>query len=186
MMKKFLFVSLLSTLSLNFSAFASIIASEFKDFKIENETVHTFVPEGWQSSKDFLNSPISMFSPKGAQGMRSVIQIVPLANKDDDFSFLKMKKDPEIFIEEKEKWLKSVSGKSMAYQPFTETKFDGGTIYSVGIKYKVAEGEFLDETFFVSSKSKQQFYVKALVPLDLLKNHEALVSKVLNTVSAKN
>ena len=185
MFKKIIVTSLFS-LFLIPATFAVTQDAPIKEFKIDGDTVHTSVPEGWDAITGFLNVPIALVSKKGLQDQRSVIEIVPYGITDEKNDLAKIQKDPEEFYAQKEEWLEGMNGESISYEPFEETKRDGATIYSVGIKYKNPMGEFLDKTYYVSTKSKQLYFIKSLVPLDMENEHNSVVSEVINTISAKN
>jgi hypothetical protein len=178
-------VTLLSLFLISF-AFADNSSIQYKDFKVDAQTIHVSVPQGWEAMHDFLNVPISLVSEKGLQDQRAVIQIFPYGVKDENNTFTKVKKDPEEFFAQKEEWLGKIGGESISYLPFQETTHDGSTVYSIGIKYKSPAGEFLDETYYVSSKTKQLYFIKSVTPLDMLKEHQTQVSEVVNTLSSKN
>jgi hypothetical protein len=166
----------------NAHAFA---ASTIKEFKVGADTVHTLVPEGWDAMQNYLNIPVAMVSKKGLQDRRAVIQITPYGIKDDG-QFAKAEKDPEEYYAQKEEMLESMGGESLTYEPFEETKKDGATVLSIGVKYKTPVGEFLDKTYYISTKSKQMYFVKSLVPLDMENEQNVAVNDVINSISAKN
>jgi hypothetical protein len=186
MFKKITIACSLASLLLLPTAFAASKTTVMKDFKFDGDTIHTSVPAGWDAISGFLNVPVALVSPKGLQDQRSVIEIVPFGISDQKNDFAKIKKDPEEFYAQKEEWLEGMNGESISYEPFEETQKDGATITSVGIKYRTPMGEFLDKSYYVSTKSKQIYFIKTLVPLDLQNEHNTVVSEVVNTVSAKN
>jgi hypothetical protein len=184
MFQKFsLAVSLFSIVSFT-PVFAATNA--VKDFKTSTDTIHTLVPEGWDAFQNYLQIPVAMVSKKGLQDQRAVIQITPVGIKDDKGEFAKIQKDPEQYYAQKEEMLDNSQGESIAYVPFQETKKDGATIYSIGVKYKNPMGEFLDKTYYISTRSKQIYFVKSLVPLDMQNESNAAVEDVVNSISAKN
>jgi hypothetical protein len=179
-------VSSLSLLSLLLLPAAFAEKTTSKDFTVEGNTVHTEIPAGWSAMQGMFNVPITFVSEKGLQEQRSVIEIIPYGEKDTNNELSKVKKDPAEYYAQKEAWLDSVKGESMRTLPLTETKKDGALIYSIGMKYKTPQGEFMDKTYYVSSKSKQLYFIKTMVPLDMLDAHQNIVSEVVNTISAKN
>lgn len=163
-------------------------APEVKEFTVgdNKQKIKTLVPEGWDALPNVYNTPLSLLSKKGLQDLSTVVQIVPFGVKDSDDGLSKIQKDPESYYSQKEEQVDGQDGDILSYEPFEESKKDGATIYSIGVKYKNAFGEFLDQTYYISTKSKEMFYVKALVPLDLEAQHTPVVSQVINTISSKN
>jgi len=186
MQKNILLASLLLTIIFIAPAFAEKSEPALKNFTVHGQTVHVLVPDGWAAMHGFLNVPISMVSEKGLQDQRAVIEIIPYGVKDPNDQLAKIQKDPEEFYAQKEDWLIKNGGESMSYLPYVETKKDGASVYSIGIKYRSPAGDFLDESYFVSSKSKQLYFIKVLTPLDMLGDHATQVSEVINTISTKN
>jgi hypothetical protein len=171
------------------SSSAAFAASPvIKDFTVGDSKmkIKSMVPEGWDSFVNLYNTPLSLVSQPGLQDKATVIQIAPFDAKDNDDNFADIKKDPENYYSQKEEQVEGLDGDIISYLPFEESKKDGATIYSIGVKYKNTFGEFLDQTYFVTTKSKELFYVKALVPLDQLNAHDPIVSQVINTLSTKN
>jgi hypothetical protein len=162
--------------------------SALKSFSVNGKTlsVKTWVPEKWEALVDVFNTPLALVSKKGTQDSRSVIQIVPYGVKDRDEVFLKFKKDPEEFFSQKEKWLETMDGEAISYEPFEETVRDGVAIYSVGIKYKNDLGHFLDKSYYLSSKNKEIFFVKAVIPLDFEKEHSDELDRVIRSLATHN
>ena len=144
------------------------------------------VPEGWEALVDVYNTPLTLVSKKGSQDSRSVIQIIPYGVKDHDDSLVKFKKDPEEFYSQKESWLEMMDGESISYEPFEESLADGIAILSIGIKYKNDLGHFLDKSFYLSSKTKEIFFVKAIIPLDLEKEHSGELDRVVRSLATLN
>jgi hypothetical protein len=165
---------------------ASSVPDHVQDFNFDGDTIHTLVPQGWTAMNGALNIPVALVSEKGTQDQRAVIEITPYGKKDAGGVFSKLKKDPENFYDQKEEWLSKTDGQSISYLPFNERKLDGSTIYSIGIKYKSAQGNFLDETYYISTKSKQLYSIKVLEPLDLVKTHDVAINEVINSVSTRN
>jgi hypothetical protein len=167
---------------------SALAASDVKEFSVpeSNQKFKSIVPAGWDAITGLLGSPLSLISKKGQQGTASVIEVVPYGRKDTNDLFKKMQKDPESFYSLKEDEVDAAEGEMISYLPFEEIKKDGATIYSIGVKYKDDGGEYLDQTFYVSTKGKELFFVKALVPLDLENDHATIVSQVVDSVSAKN
>ena len=165
---------------------SSQAAIQTKEFKIEGQSVKTIIPEGFEAIPGLLNSPLSIISKKGLQDRRTVVSITPYGIKDTANDLDKIKKDPDTFYADKEEWLEQINGSSISYEPFETYKKDGATIYSVGIKYKISMGEFLDQTYYVSTASKELFYVKALIPLDQENAHSVEVDHVIKNLAAKN
>ena len=130
--------------------------------------------------------PLVLLSKMGSQELRTAIEIVPYGVKDNKIDLAKLKKDPESFFEQKEKWLGNVYGYSLSYLPLKETKKDGATVYSIGIKYKSDQGNFLDKTYYISTKGKEIYSIKAMIPLDLEQAHEVAVNKIVQTISTRN
>lgn len=157
-----------------------------EEFQIESIKMKTLVPEDWAPVTGVLNTPLALLSKKGAQDVRTVIQIVPYGVKDTQGDFQKFKKDPDEFYSQKEEMLEGLDGESISYEPFTETVKDGATIQSIGIKYENLQGRFLDKTWYISSKSKDLFYVKAMIPLDLESEHVDEVNRVIASISSQN
>jgi hypothetical protein len=179
--------SLLVTQKTAFSAVKSLTGKDMvEEFKVDSGRVKTLVPKGWEPVVGVLNTPLSLLSKKGSQGLRTVIQVVPFALKDKDDDLLKFKKDPEEFYAQKEEYLEGLDGESISYEPYTETVKDGSTICSIGIKYKNSLGHFLDKTWYISSKTKELFFVKALIPLDLEEEHVDEVNRVIASITSQN
>jgi hypothetical protein len=178
-------LTLLLSLTVSFSAYA---APQIKDFKVGDEKlkVTSLVPDGWDAFTNYSNTPLALLSPQGLQSLSTVVQIVPFGVKDSNDDLKEIQKDPDSYYSQKEEQAESLNGDILSYLPFEETKKDGATIYSIGVKYKNATGEFLDKTYYVSTKSKELFYIKTLIPLDLQNQHGEIVSQVVNTISSKN
>lgn len=178
----------LLSLALLIAAPSFAAKTEIKEFTVgdDKQKITSLVPAGWDAIPNLMNTPLALISEKGLQDQASVIQIVPYGVKDSDDALSKMQKDPESYYSQKEEQVDDLDGDIISYQPFEETKKDGVSIYSIGVKYKNQMGEFLDQTYYVSTKSKELFYIKALVPTDLEGQHSPLVSQVINTLSAKN
>ena len=162
--------------------------SAIKEFNVSNHTqkVKALVPTGWEPVIDVLNTPLALLSKKGLQDKRTVIQIVPYGVTDKDDLLLKFKKDPEEFYSQKEKWLEGLDGESISYEPFEESIKDGTVTYSIGIKYKNPNGEFLDKTYYLSSKTKGIYYVKAVIPLDMEEEHIPEINRVISSITNQN
>jgi hypothetical protein len=156
------------------------------EFQLESGRMKTLVPYGWEPVIGVLNTPLALLSKKGAQDLRAVIQIVPYGVKDMNDDLAKIKKDPDEFYDQKEDWLEGMDGESISYEPYSESVKDGTTVCSIGIKYKHANGHFLDKTWYVSSKSKELFYVKALIPLDQEAEHLVQANRVIASISDQN
>ena len=183
MNKKLVFASVLLITHFSVSAFAAV-----KEFKVgdDKQKVTALVPEGWDAFVNYANTPLALISPKGLQQLSTVVQIVPFGVKDSIEGLDDIEKDPESYYSQKEDQVDGLDGDIISYYPFEKTKKDGATIYSIGVSYKNAAGEFLDKTYYVRTQSKELFYIKTLVPMDLENKHGELVSQVINTVSAKN
>jgi hypothetical protein len=186
---------LFAALVINLIAIPSYAAKELttgkgavEEFKIEDGkvSVKTLVPKGWEPVVDVLNSPLVLLSKKGAQDMRTVIQVIPYGIKDPEDNLQKIKKDPDEFYSQKEEYLEEVDGESIAYEQFQEVVKDGTTVCSIGVKYSDPHGEFLDRAYYVSTKSKELFYIKALIPLDLEKEHLEEVNRTIASIAAQN
>ena len=162
--------------------------ADIKTFSVNKKTstVKTWLPKGWEPLIDVYNTPLALLSKKGAQDKRTVIQIVPYGIKDSEDNLLKFKKDPEEFYAQKEDWLESMDGETISYEPFEEIIKDGTITYSIGIKYKNDLGRFLDKTYYLSSKSKGIFYVKAVIPLDFEEQHTSEVNRVISSIANQN
>ncbi len=186
---------LLATLVTHFIAIPSFAAKELttgkglvEEFKVEEgkQTVKTVVPKGWEPIVDYLNTPLVLVSKKGVQDLRTVIQVVPYGVKDPEDNLQKIKKDPDEFYSQKEEDLEASDGESISYEPFKEVVKDGMTICSIGIRYSDDHGEFLDRSYYISTKSKELFYVKALVPVDQEKEHIEEVDRTIASIAAQN
>jgi hypothetical protein len=179
--------SLLTPENHAFSAVKSLTGKDMiEEFQVETGKVKTLVPKGWEPVVGVLNTPLAILSKKGNQDLRTVIQVAPFGLKDKDDDLMKIKKDPEDFYSQKEEYLEGLDGESISYEPYTETVKDGATICSIGIKYKHAAGRFLDKTWYISSKTKELFFVKAVIPLDLEEEHVADVNRVIASISSQN
>jgi hypothetical protein len=159
-----------------------------RTFAVNQKTVKFkgLIPEGWEALVDVYNTPLTLVSKMGSQDSRSVIQIIPYGVKDHDDSLLKFKKDPEEFYSQKESWLEMMDGESISYEPFEESLADGMAIFSIGIKYKNDLGHFLDKSFYLSSKKKEIFFVKAIIPLDFEKEHSGELDRVVRSLATLN
>ena len=158
----------------------------YKDFKFEGNTIHAYVPEGWSALTGVINVPLTFLSEKGTQDTRAAISVVPFEESSDRDGFATLKKDPENFYDQKEKSIHESGGRSISYVPFKEEKKDGAKIYSIGIRYHLNDADILDKTFYVTSKNKQSYMIKVLMPSDLEKENEVAINKEVEAISARN
>lgn len=171
---------------ISISSFAAVDSKTIKQFKIENSVVKTIVPDQWSPMTDVLNTPLALVSKKGAQNTRAVIQIVPYNEIDKDDFLSKVKKDSNQYYADKESWLGGVNGESIQYYPLEEKSISGGKVFSIGIKYKNEFGEYYDQSFYLSTKTKHLFYVKALTPLDMAEEQTANINRVIASIAEQN
>jgi|GEM_PF-6223727 len=162
--------------------------SAVREFAVNKKTMKlkALVPSGWEPVVDVMNTPLALLSKRGAQDLRSVIQIVPYGVTDSEDHFTKFRKDPEEYYAQKEEWLDQMNGEAISYEPFEEITQEGSTTYSIGIKYKNDLGQFLDRTFYISSKTKGLFFVKAVIPLDQEDDYSHEVNRVISSIRLEN
>ena len=166
-------------------SFASVPES-IREFKTNEGSIKSIVPKNWEPLVNYLNAPLTFISKKGLMDRRSVIDVIPFGVKDLEDKLSQIKKDPEEFYNQKEEWLEGFNGESLSYEPYREIKKDGASIYSIGIKYKNSLGEYLDQSFYISTKSKQIFFVKVLIPLDQEYLNRNFAYEVVESIATRN
>ncbi len=181
MFQKIGFISLvsMSLLCSGVSAHAKI-----QDFKVNDSEFKLDVPADWQNLKDFLGVPVTLMSPKGAAGNRTVVQVTPVGFTDKDDILKKIPKDPEEYVKQKEDWLEEVDGESLSFDSFHEESVNGGTVYSIGMSYEVDGGKFHQQTFYVSDKNKKVYFISALTPLDQDDQNQNTVKAVARSIAS--
>ena len=177
-------MNLLSLLSVSFICAGSPALAKIQEFKLKDEAVKLDLPVDWQNLNDFLGVPLTLMSPKGTSGNRTVIHVTPYGVTDKDDLLKKIPKDPEAYVKLKEDWLEELGGQSLSYDSFHEESTNGSTVYSIGMSYEVDGDKFHEQTFFVSDKNKRIYFISALSPLDQDNQTQNTVKAVARSIAS--
>ncbi|MGE4233624.1 MAG: hypothetical protein AB7F43_09875 [Bacteriovoracia bacterium] len=112
------------------------------------------VPSQWQSNRNLFGMPFSMLGPYQKGKRRPIVIIIPMGNAGQDMPKVSLK-DNNHYRAGREKWLRKVGGKSLAFYPYSEEKIGAHTRgFSVGYRYFAGNTVFEEHTYYVTCKKK--------------------------------
>jgi hypothetical protein len=154
-----------------------------KEFKIGEDRFTIDVPKDWQSPLDFYGFPVSLIGPDTAEGRRTVIGITPAGASDDEKVFDQGDKDIKAYIAGREAWLEQFDGKSISYDSYQKTKWEGiEEAHTLGYHYSLPTGKFYERSIFILCNGRRLYHVKSLVPTDQEKTDNKIVDETLKTL----
>jgi hypothetical protein len=171
--------------------FAAVIAlyptdrarAAIKDFKVGEDRFTLDVPKDWQSPLDFYGIPVSLIGPDTPEGRRTVIGITPAGASDDEKVFDQGDKDIKAYIAGREAWLERFDGKSISYDSYQKTKWEGiEEAHTLGYHYSLPTGKFYERSLFVLCGGRRLYHVKSLVPSEQEKTDNRIVDETLKTL----
>ncbi len=154
-----------------------------KEFKIGDDRFTIDVPKDWQSPLDFYGFPVSLIGPDTPEGRRTVIGITPAGASDDEKVFDQGDKDIKAYIAGREAWLEQFDGKSISYDSYQKTKWEGiEEAHTLGYHYSLPTGKFYERSLFVLCNGRRLYHIKSLVPADQEKTDNRIVDETLKTL----
>ncbi len=171
-----------------FAAVISIYPTDWaraaiKEFKIGEDRFTIDVPKDWQSPLDFYGFPVSLIGPDTPEGRRTVIGITPAGASDDEKVFDQGDKDIKSYIAGREAWLEQFEGKSISYDSYQKTKWEGiEEAHTLGYHYSLPTGKFYERSLFILCNGRRLYHVKTLVPGDQEKTDNRIVEETLKTL----
>ena len=154
-----------------------------QEFKIGDDRFSIDVPKSWQSPKDFYGFPVSLIGPETPAGRRTVIGITPAGASDDEKVFDQGDKDLKAYIAGREAWLEQFDGKSISFDPYQKTKWNGiEEAHTLGYHYELPTGKFYERSLFVLCNGRRLIHIKTLVPTDQEKTDNRVVDDTLKSM----
>jgi hypothetical protein len=157
-----------------------------KSFKVGNDQFKVDVPQGWQTPIDFYGFPVSLMGPENAEKHRTFIGIIPSGEADTDHVFDSGNKDVKGYISGREKWLEQFNGKSISYDPYQKTNWEGiEEAHVLGYHYELPTGKFYERSLYILCSGRRLYHVKSLVLSPYEKTDNAIVENTIRSLKCE-
>lgn len=156
------------------------LPAQASTYKFKSDKAKIEVPKGWQNAEELFGIPLTILGPE-KDGSRPVINVTPTGIAQVKFDAKELEKSQSEYRDGKKQWLDSMKGTAVSFDDYHTEKWTGiDEAHVIGFRYKVAEVEFTEKSYYVLCKDKL-YYIKTLMRAS---QEEASSSTVTQTVKS--